>query len=74
MAMTKSTTAKSVIFNFDGYSDYYRAYEQGAFVGKFIVPAKFAHLIRSGAELTDLLDMRHDCRYGIILRNAGKIQ
>lgn len=74
MSMTKTTTAKSVIFAFDGFSEGYGAYVQGAFVGKFIVPAQHAHLIREGDELDTLREMHQERRFGIVLRAAGRVQ
>jgi hypothetical protein len=72
--MTKTTTAKSVIFDFDGFSEGYGAYVQGAFVGKFIVPLKHAHMIREGCELEILREMHRERRFGIILRHAGCVE
>jgi len=74
MSMTKTTTAKSVIFSFDGFSEGYGAYVQGAFVGKFIIPVKYAHMIREGDELDTLREMHQDRRFGIVLRDAGRVQ
>ena len=74
MSMIKTTTARSVIFAFDGYSEGYGAYIQGAFVGKFIVPKQYAHLIREGDELDTLREMHQARRFGISLRNAGSVQ
>lgn len=74
MSMTRTTTAKSIIYTFDGYSSGYGAYVQGAFVGKFIVPAQHAHLIREGDELDTLREMHQERRFGIVLRGAGRVQ
>lgn len=74
MSLTKTTTAQFVIFVFDGYSEGYGAYVQGAFVGKFIVPRQHAHLIREGDELDTLREMHQERRFGIILSGARFIQ
>jgi hypothetical protein len=74
MSMTKKTTKKSVIYSFDGFSEGYGAYVQGAFVGKFIVPAQHAHMICEGNELEDLKNMHQQRRFGIVLRNHGSIR
>jgi hypothetical protein len=74
MSMTKTTTAKSVIFSFDGFSEGYGAYVQGAFVGKFIVPKQHAHLVGEGYELSTLREMHQSHRFGIVLRDASNVQ
>ena len=74
MSMTKTTTAKSVIYTFDGFSDGYHAYVQGAFIGKFIVPKQHAHLIPEGDEPSALREMHQERRFGIVLRDAGRVQ
>lgn len=74
MSMHKTTTAKSVIFSFDGFSEGYGAYIQGAFVGKFIVPKQYAHFVVAGDELNILRGMHQSRRFGIVLRNASIVQ
>jgi hypothetical protein len=74
MSMTKNTTAKSIIYSFDGFSEGYGAFVQGAFVGKFIVPAQHAHHVRPGNELEDLKNMHQQRRFGVVLRNHGSIK
>lgn len=74
MSMTKTTTDKSVIFAFDGFSEGYGAYVQDAFTGTFIVPIQHAHLIQDGDELCALREMYQDRRFRIILRGTGHIQ
>ncbi len=74
MSMTKTTTAKSVIYAFDGFCERYGAYVKDAFVGKFIVPAQHAHMIREGDELDTLREMHQERRFGIVLRDAGRVQ
>lgn len=74
MSMTKTITAKSAIYAFDGFSAAYGAYIQDAFIGKFIVPKKHIHLIREGDELNTLRDMHQERRFGIILRGARRVQ
>lgn len=74
MSMTKTTTAKSVIFAFDGFSEGYGAYIQGAFVGKYIVPKEFANLVTEGNEGEALAVMHQMRKFGIILRNAGRVR
>jgi len=74
MSIIKTTTKKSVIFKFDGFSEFYCAYVQGAFVGEFIVPTKYASMVSAGNEL-DILRSMHQCKtYGIILRGARRVE
>lgn len=74
MSMTKTLTAKSAIYAFNGFSAGYGAYVEGAFIGKFIVPKQHAHLIREGNDLNTLLEMHQERRFGIILRGARRVQ
>jgi len=74
MSTTKTTTAKSVIFAFNGFSEGCGAYIQGAFVGKFIVPKQHAHLVGDEYELNTLREMHQSRRFGIILRDASNVQ
>jgi hypothetical protein len=74
MSMTKTTTAKSIIYSFDGFSEGYGLYVQGAFVGKFIVPKEHANLICEGNELESLKEMHRQRRFGIVLRNHSSIR
>ncbi len=74
MSMTVRKTKKSVIYEFDGYSDYYRAFVQGAFVGKFVVPKEHAHLVDLDYALDSLKSMHEDRRFGVILRGYRTIQ
>lgn len=72
--ITIKETNKSKIYQFDGYSHGYNAYVQGAFVGKFIVPKKYAGMVREGLELDDLREMRKYGRFGVVLRDGGIVQ
>ena len=73
MSVQKRETGKSIIFEFDGYSEFYGAFVQGAFVGTFIVPKQWAHLIEDGNEYQSLEEMRGAKRYGVVLRGAGSV-
>ena len=74
MSIIKTTTSKSVVFTFDGFSEGYGAYVQGAFIGKYIVPKEYANLVTEGNEGEALADMHQMRKYGITLRNAGRVQ
>jgi len=74
-AMTVRTTAKSVIYSFDGYSSHYRAVMQGAPIGEYIVPSEHVWKIPEGDE-HDWLRMAHrELRHlKIIRRKFGHVQ
>lgn len=73
MGMQKRETEKSVVFKFDGYSQFYDAFVQGAFVGTFVVPKQWAHLVDDGNEYQSLMEMRDAKRYGVVLRGARRV-
>ena len=72
MTTTIKYTNKSAIYTFDGYSDGYGAYIQGALTGRFIVPMQHAGLINNDYALDDLIAMRQSGGYGIVLKNRGR--
>lgn len=71
MSMAKTETKKSIIYKFDGYSEFYRAYVSGAFKGTYVVPKRHAHLVQAFGE--NLAELHRDRRYGITLRGAGRV-
>ena len=74
MSMTKTTTEKTVTFEFDGFSEGYGAFVKGAFAGKFIVPIQHAHMVREGDEMNCLKGMLDEHRFGVQIRNARTIR
>ena len=75
MSMHKTTTAKSVIYKFDGFSEGYGCCVQGAFYGTFIVPIRHTSMLKdNGYEFDTLREMHQARRFGLILRNSGHIQ
>lgn len=81
MEITKSKSGR-VVVDLDGYSEYYRAYIQGATTGKVSFPAKCSEKSQD-----ELIEMAKDCLadgwhgtenkqyFGAkIIKKAGKVQ
>lgn len=73
MSLKITTTAKSTIYIFDGYSEEFRAFIQGAFTGKFIVPKRHARLPDDRYTLNTLRGMHANRHNGIVCRNVGRV-